>query len=674
VLATAQIINLNTVSFPDQKKVGFTAWKLNQLYHSGFATPDLYLLSLDILQNVLDQNTIGVKIKQLVDLTAPTDPETWSDLASQIQGWIKKIDLPTPLAQELINLYYQQLGGEQVAILTSYLKSENHSNLILTQGDANLIQTILEVLAKLFDPSYLQDLVQSNYQLALPATILLFKYQTPVSSGLVFSRHPESGDKHKIVINAGKGHAHIGQNFSENHEFDIYSGQIVSNWPNKQNSSTKLLTDSHIHQLSELILQIKKKQLDHLIAEWVMDQDQPRIIRVFNDPFVHQSDQHQGHIPAQVLVPGSVFGHLVSKNNPTQPSGKLIFYFDQLLHHHLELLDQVSGLILSRPPTQLMLEVLKSKKIPTFIVSQLPPHLDQQYLHLDSNHSVIKKVDRTIDLPDKKLNQLKLLAITTPDFSLYPDIFGQTDATIIDSNLVWQQLKIHPQKLIEKKQQKLFFQKLYQLVERIIKKQSQPLIFRSLSLDQNQLSQYKNGQEYQLIEPTGDKGSGLFIPYPMLQQLELEAVQNISKMFSTPVSWLATMLQTPVQWHFLRYQLDQINQNQTATEGWLEIDNLAMLYQLSNLTDQLDGVVINVAKLNQLLFDYQSATNHHPEDTQILVKIIRENLPKNNGSPVLLMLDRYQQNLIEQLQGQITGLIVPPKIIPLVKNNHLSNI
>ena len=355
------------------------------------------------------------------------------------------------------------------------------------------------------------------------------------------------------------------------------------------------------------------------------------------------------------------------------PTGNLIFYFDQLLHQHLQLLDQVSGLILRRPPTQLMLEVLKSKSIPTFVISQLPPNLDQQYLHLDANHSWVKKINKIMDQPEKKLNQTKLLTMTSRDFNLYPDAFSQSDATVIDSNLIWEQIKIHPQKLIEKKQQKIFLQKLYLLAEEVIKKRPQPLIFRSLNLDQNQLSQYKNGKDYQLIPPTADKGSGLFIPYPMIHQLELEATQNLSKMFSTPVSWLATQVQTPIQWHFLRYQLDQTNSHHQSIEGWLEIDNLAILYGLNQLTDHLDGVVINIAKLNQTLFDYPTTTNQNPDDTQAIATIVKENLAKIKGIPVLLMLDRYQQNLIEQLQTQITGLIVPPKIVLLVKNNHLAN-
>lgn len=666
---TAQITRLAELKNPSTKLLGQTASQLYQLSQQNFPIPSIYLLDAYQVEQILKYNQVDIKIKQLLDLTRPTNSESLQDAAIQISGWIKSCQIPAGLAEQLLHFYHQHFTKQKVAImLSSNTGQTDQEKIRVTTGDANFIANILKTIGKGFSSQLLQQLIEQKRASVAPGAVLFFTYGSPTTSGLAFSRHPETGDKHKILINAGPLMAHLDHQFDQHHEFDIYQNSITSSYAH--NSVANKMEEKIIQQLVQIVQNIKKKQLDHLIIEWILDGDQPKIIKLHPEHQACQTYNH--HLPVQTLVAGNVYGQLVPHRlvQNTKVSNPLIC-LDYLSHQNLDLIKNATGLILKKPPSQLILNILKNKKIPTVLTTQIPDYLYQQHLQLNADHSWLATYQQHLPI-NKQNNSLKLITQTNQTSSHYQEYLTQTDGIMINSDLIWQKLKIHPQQLIDKGQAKLYQQAALQLVENYVQLQM-PFLFQSLTLSQEQLTKYKGGKNYKLDHHDQIKGSQHFIYYPQILELEINTIAAIQQQTLLPINWVGNNINSATDWQLIKYHVDKLNKNlPIPISAFLEIDNPAMLLKLDeNISYQ--GLIINLTQISAHLLGLENNEDLLRVDHSASIRLIKSIILNIAKVPVYIILDRYQQDLIEQLQQLSSGLIIPPRFIPIIKNNHFKN-
>lgn len=665
---TARVQPLNSTSHPNKRQVGQTAYKLWELSKQNLPIPDLYLLDREFVQEILLYNNFDSKIKQLFDLTRPNSLDVYRDMSAQIKSWVKQAQIPNNLARELILFYHQHFKNTQVAISLSPISSQIPDQPIqIARGDANFVLTILKVIADSFSPSFLKLIEQNGFQDISPGAIMLFNYGKPESSGIAFSRHPQSGDKHQIVINLGPETAHQSYNFSQTHQYDIYDQSIKSQFVgnNKQTVNKKALTD-----LAQMVLAIKKKQLEHVILEWIMDHNQPKIINIHPDNSYSQID-NSGLVKVKTLVGGNSFGNLTLYNQKTtSPIKNQLLVIDHLAYPSLPLIESASGLILKKLPSQLILDILRKKRIPTVLADQLPQYLYQQQVQLNADQSWLRLYEQTAPIQANQTNKL-IFAHFNHQTEHYYDSLSKVDGLLVDSNIIYQRLKIHPQRLVEKKQTQLFEKSALGLLEQIENKLHKPILFKSISFDEKTLTSFKDGKKYKLDDHKTEKGSQIFIRFPQVLEMELRLVSLLGQKLMVPIYYVINNINSLTDWQFINFQIENFNKSVSQPiRVLIEIDNPALLIQIDQL-DNYQGLIINVNKITRHLLGLTMDEEIEIMDQTATIRLIASAVKKlTNNTQVLLMLDRHERDLIEQLEKDFSGLIVPPKLIDIVKNNY----
>lgn len=659
---TAPILRLADLDHASQDFIGETAYRLSSLSKRNIPIPDIYLISQAQVQQILESNQIPTKLKQLLEITKPCDIDTWRDLSGQVGLWIKKAAIPDQLARELIWFYNQQFDQKRVAVSLSAINKNVSEKISTCQGDSNFILTILETIANGFGPSYLKQLVSSNPNAIAPGAVMFFAYH-PLSSGLAFSRHPQSGDKHKIVINAGINDAHLSHSYSQNYEYNLTDQTIDSSATNKQLISKELLT-----KLSSIVQKIKQQQLEHLIIEWIVDHDQPQIINYYPDTLTDQLAQNQGQLMVKTLVPGSAFGTLINLNKSQYLAPKSLLTLDHISHHNINQITNAQGLILQKPPTQLIVQILKEKQIPTVVVDRLPTNFINRRIHLNADQNYIKFFDQIS--PQVKPKKLKLFTQTTDDLLQYQEYLNLTDGIFVDSDLIWQHIGVHPQHLIEKNQTESYYKTAQAFIDNLNKKTNRPILYRSFTFKQHIVSKLKQNKKYQLDPNLNVEGSAHFLHFPQLLEQELNIIDKLNQHSFAPIALVINGLNSITDWQLISYHISQFNKKiATPIEVWLEIDKPAMIIEL-NQVEHCQGVIIDVEAITKHLFGLNNQQLDLTPDSDVTGKFILNHLSTQHYMPILVNLDKHQKNLIEQLQDKVVGVIVPPRLIGIIKNNY----
>ncbi|MBP7875772.1 hypothetical protein KA012_02130 [Candidatus Woesebacteria bacterium] len=223
---------------------------------------------------------------------------------------IAKSSLPKTLSQELHREYHQVLGAGYVRIQcwSSYGSTPWISEV---KGDANIAESLLTAWATMVELNFhrgasLLDAVTNCH------AIIQAQPASPVASGEIFTRHPETGERHLIMIHLWPGAPHSGtqKETPTRYAIDIRTGMIVQRQVGSSNNratrkpdgftfssqseSAEFHDDAEIVQIISQIASFKRKFPQNLHATFEVESD--KLLITFVEPQTEEIDRKRGHI------------------------------------------------------------------------------------------------------------------------------------------------------------------------------------------------------------------------------------------------------------------------------------------------------------------------------------------------------------------------------------------
>lgn len=210
---SSAILWFSEIEKDETGSVGEKGVQLAELSQAKFPIPEGFVISSSVYFQFLHRNRLIPQITQLLSTINFELPESVMQVTKHIKKLILQAQIPDEIVKEIFAAY-QTLGGTftppAVVLIPSPMHSfspasftGHHQTMFNVQGEANVLLTIREIWASLFEPAALLyrqhhglDHFRSTY------AVIIQKQIAAETSGFLFTTNPLTNDKSKIVIEA----------------------------------------------------------------------------------------------------------------------------------------------------------------------------------------------------------------------------------------------------------------------------------------------------------------------------------------------------------------------------------------------------------------------------------------------------------------------------------------
>ncbi len=214
VIDSAQLSSLYLVSLHDPThlqdvEVGLRAKKFQRLIDLQLPIPPTFIVTPHAISEFFEQNHFTALLAQIFAHLNWSDVQAVQAASQTLMSHIHHFHFPQDFTAKLTKMYVSAFDGKFVAVRPSLLFTDYHTDHLSdlsVHGEANIAESILRVLAKIYRPEYLKDRYQEwQQEKFIPAAIMIQHMVDARASGLALSAHPGTGDQHTIFISSTWG-------------------------------------------------------------------------------------------------------------------------------------------------------------------------------------------------------------------------------------------------------------------------------------------------------------------------------------------------------------------------------------------------------------------------------------------------------------------------------------
>lgn len=331
-LSPPLLVVLDTYSQISTLQGGHRAQVLQQMIEANIPIPKTCVMTAVSIEQLFEHNRFLPTLSTWFSQINWQNQAAVNLLSQQIQERIAHFEFPEDLLHTLYQTYTDIFEGQFLAVRPSFMyvdNSSDHLSQLFVKGEANLAESILQVLAK----AYLVDFLETRHKewqsdQKIPATILIQQMIDARSSGLAFTAHPQTGDQHTIFISAGWGVSAVSlseisqadtfevdthnwkisncqtqvKKYQYTHQLDqLKQGAVPTN---KQQQPS--LTDQEVINLGKIVTQVSQTELSTQVIEWAVDSTPSAHMYVLN-VFPYQKKSHSFQVVPEKLSPNQVY-------------------------------------------------------------------------------------------------------------------------------------------------------------------------------------------------------------------------------------------------------------------------------------------------------------------------------------------------------------------------------
>jgi pyruvate,water dikinase len=214
------IVWLTEVGSQDRLLVGGKAAGLGELVKAGIPVPPGFVITSEAYKMFIEETGIGAYIKNVLDELVQTgSPKEYEKASELIRSKFVRTPMPHALREEIIKAY-RKLGemiglpNPRVAVRSSATAEDlpeasfagQQDTYLNVVGEEELIEHVKRVWASLWTARALsyRDSLNIEHESALMAVVVQ-KMVNSRSSGVLFTVHPVTGERGKIVIESAWG-------------------------------------------------------------------------------------------------------------------------------------------------------------------------------------------------------------------------------------------------------------------------------------------------------------------------------------------------------------------------------------------------------------------------------------------------------------------------------------
>jgi len=299
------IVGLAEVSESDLPLVGGKASKLGELVRRGLPIPPGFVVTTELYQAFVDATPLATEIPAALKGIDPADATSVDRASQRIRSAFETTDFPTGMREEIVAAYESYV--EQNDVIFSAVRSSATTEDLEDASFAGLQDTYLNVRGtdavlrdirrcwgSLFTPRVLVYRARKGFDRAtLRLAVLIMKMVNSTTSGILFTRDPNTGENHMIVeAGWGLGELIVGGEVTPDHyvvdgaslkvvhkQISEQSVRLVRNpeggntrepVPEADRSRPKL-SDDALHRLVSLARLIESHYRRPMDIEWCLD-------------------------------------------------------------------------------------------------------------------------------------------------------------------------------------------------------------------------------------------------------------------------------------------------------------------------------------------------------------------------------------------------------------------
>ena len=221
---------LTDVSKSDIQLAGGKGASLGEMISSGFPVPPGFVVTASTYREFINQSGIAEELFRLMELDIE-DPEALVDAHTKAVSLIQNASIPLPVQENILLNFEElakQIGGEDVFVAVrssataedlpeASFAGQQETYLNVSRND--LIKRIKDCWASLFTQRAIYYRSEKGFQTEdVDISVIVQSMIDAEVSGVLFTRHPSSGDPHMVIEAAwGLGEAVVSGEVSPDH-------------------------------------------------------------------------------------------------------------------------------------------------------------------------------------------------------------------------------------------------------------------------------------------------------------------------------------------------------------------------------------------------------------------------------------------------------------------------
>jgi phosphoenolpyruvate synthase/pyruvate phosphate dikinase len=605
---------LESARFPESE-VGVRVHTLARLSGAPLHTPETYVIPASILEHLFDHNQFFQQLAVVFPQVNWYDPDSILSAATKLQADIIEMALPDPLLHALTQTYTSVFEGSFLAVRVSLIRfgelstAFDHFSELYVKGEANLIESLLRVLAKLYSSEHLSDrFVEWQRGQAVPAALMLQKMIEPVSSGVALYHSPQNSGKHTVFIAASWG---------------VYQAHGQSQDQSNLEQADTFEVDTRSWQVAHRTIRVKK----------------------------HAATFHLDRVE-QTLLPS---GMQVEASLDDEQAIAIARATHQIAQHYLS--------------PQVVEWAAVEKGI--FLLSVQPAVTTLPQFHEEENEKIAPSSSpaKTNSTSLKVMTATNSLSGShDPNVAesdgiglLYSEsIFLQLEAHPM--YLIHHGKKSHVVHAIEQALRRCAG--LYP---------SLPMWYRSQNFTSGELQFFPEGKREETDESNpffGHRGGGKILQDTAFFDAEIDALLSSQKHFSQPLQMILPFVRTNTEFGLIKKHLAHRAKTQALAERlWIECDTPENLFRAEEyLAQQPAGLIINVTTTHALLHgldpDNAELMAQYPLNLPLMKTLLRQlqKTVKGSATKIHLLISHHHRELIEMaVELGFDAVIVRPR-------------
>ena len=311
--ATKIILWFEELTKEDVPLVGGKNANLGEMLRAGIPVPPGFAVTAYAYKLFIEKTGIKDKIYQILKEKAPkgAKPEDYMEASKEIRELIEKTPMPKEIEEEIVKAYRElskRIGKEEefVAVRSSATAEDlpgasfagQQETFLNVKGEREVVERVQKCWSSLFTPRAIFYREQKGFQHEkVLISVAVQKMVNAKAAGVMFTIHPVTGDKGKIVIegNWGLGEAVVSGAVTpdewvvEKSTLNIVERRIVEKKVEyvrdpktgktlhaevpPERVKAPCLTDEEVRRLAELGVLIEKHYGIPMDIEWAIDRD-----------------------------------------------------------------------------------------------------------------------------------------------------------------------------------------------------------------------------------------------------------------------------------------------------------------------------------------------------------------------------------------------------------------
>ncbi|MEM0240074.1 MAG: phosphoenolpyruvate synthase [Candidatus Nezhaarchaeales archaeon] len=308
----AYVLWLDEIDKDDLMLVGGKGANLGELMKAGVPVPPGFVVTSYAYKEFVERTGLKERINEaLKKVSSSNDPKLFEEVSAEIRKMMEEYEVPEDIAKAIVENYRKlcrRLGVAKVSVaVRSSATAEDlpgasfagqQETYLNVEGEEEVLQRVKKCWSSLFTPRAIFYRQQKGIRHdRVLMSVVVQKMVNAKAAGVMFTIHPVTGERNKIVIEGGWGLGEavvsgsvtpdvyvvdkktlqiVEKRIAEKtHKLvrDPYSGQTIKVEVPPEESRKPCLTDEEVLRLAELALKIEQHYGQPQDIEWVIDYD-----------------------------------------------------------------------------------------------------------------------------------------------------------------------------------------------------------------------------------------------------------------------------------------------------------------------------------------------------------------------------------------------------------------